>query len=202
MGTWPVRLGDRGAGRGLASSPTEPLKVIPTPDRQPGHDVRAVSLLPGVDRGHLLPRRLVAHRLCCLWRAVGGARGHDAAHRRHSLLERIVGLARPLSPAAAALALKDIRLFWRDPTQWIQFMIFFGLLWQGAMSLAAAHDIYRPILWGVVGALVLYTVHGLFDSPYWKNDLSVEFWLLAALQVVAVRAVRADRGGSHRPAGP
>jgi ABC-2 type transport system permease protein len=50
------------------------------------------------------------------------------AHRRHSCLERIVGLARPLSPAAAALALKDIRLFWRDPTQWIQFMIFFGLL--------------------------------------------------------------------------
>jgi ABC-2 type transport system permease protein len=50
------------------------------------------------------------------------------AHRRHSLLERIVGVARPFSPAAAALALKDIRLFWRDPTQWIQFMIFFGLL--------------------------------------------------------------------------
>ncbi|HEV7403930.1 MAG TPA: hypothetical protein VGO11_13415, partial [Chthoniobacteraceae bacterium] len=51
-----------------------------------------------------------------------------SAHRRESWLERIVGLARPFSPPAAALALKDIRLFWRDPTQWIQFMIFFGLL--------------------------------------------------------------------------
>ena len=80
-------------------------------------------------------------------------------------------------------------------------VIFFGLLWQGARSLAAAHDIYRPILWGVVGALVLYTVHGLFDSPYWKNDLSVEFWMIAALQVVAIRATRAsgDTGGSVTP---
>jgi hypothetical protein len=34
-------------------------------------------------------------------------------------------------------------------------------------------------------------VHGLFDSPYWKNDLSVEFWLLAALEVVAIRGARA-----------
>jgi exopolysaccharide production protein ExoQ len=68
--------------------------------------------------------------------------------------------------------------------------IFFGLLWRGARALGQATDIWRPILWGSVGALVLYLVHGLFDSPYWKNDLSVEFWLLAALQVVAIRAVR------------
>jgi O-antigen ligase len=66
-------------------------------------------------------------------------------------------------------------------------VIFFGLLWRGLNGLSRVEDIYRPILWGSVGALVLYTVHGLFDSPYWKNDLSVEFWLLAALQVVALR---------------
>jgi O-antigen ligase len=81
-------------------------------------------------------------------------------------------------------------------------VIFFGLLVQGARTLASASDIYRPILWGMVGTLVLYSVHGLFDSPYWKNDLSVEFWLVAALQVVAVRAVRARARGSDRPAGP
>jgi ABC-2 type transport system permease protein len=57
------------------------------------------------------------------------------AHRRSSWLERVVGLARPLSAPAAALALKDIRLFWRDPTQWIQFMIFFGLLCIYVMNL-------------------------------------------------------------------
>ena len=83
-------------------------------------------------------------------------------------------------------------------------VIFFGLLWRGARTLPRATDIYRPVLWGAVGALVLYTVHGLFDSPYWKNDLSVEFWLLAALQVVAVRATRSRHAaaGSERPAVP
>jgi O-antigen ligase len=83
-------------------------------------------------------------------------------------------------------------------------VIFFGLLWRGARALPRATDIYRPLLWGAVGALVLYTVHGLFDSPYWKNDLSVEFWLLAALQVVAVRATRRrdTPGGVERPAVP
>ena len=67
-------------------------------------------------------------------------------------------------------------------------LIFFGLLWRGLRALPRTDDIYRPLVWGTVGALVLYTVHGLFDSPYWKNDLSVEFWLLAALQVIAVRS--------------
>ena len=48
--------------------------------------------------------------------------------RRRSPLEWATDLLRPLSPPAAALVLKDVRLFWRDPAQWIQFMIFFGLL--------------------------------------------------------------------------
>src|SRR2546421_337632 len=39
------------------------VKAAAPRDRQPGYDVRAVPLLSGADRGHLLPRRLVAHRL-------------------------------------------------------------------------------------------------------------------------------------------
>jgi O-antigen ligase len=69
-------------------------------------------------------------------------------------------------------------------------VIFFGLLVRGVRALPQASGSYRPLLWGAVGALVLYTVHGFVDSPYWKNDLSVEFWLLAALCVVAVRSTR------------
>lgn len=67
-------------------------------------------------------------------------------------------------------------------------MILFGLLWRGFRALPRATDIHKPVLWGAVGALVLFLVHGLFDSPYWKNDLSVEFWLIAAFEVVAIRA--------------
>jgi O-antigen ligase len=69
-------------------------------------------------------------------------------------------------------------------------VIFFTLLWRGWRALGGAGDIWRPVIWGASGALVLYAVHGLFDSPYWKNDLSVEFWLLAALEVVAIRGAR------------
>lgn len=81
-------------------------------------------------------------------------------------------------------------------------VIFFGLLVRGALALPRAAGIYRPLLWGAVGAIVLYTVHGMFDSPYWKNDLSVEFWLLAALEVVAIRSTAAraqDRGSPVTP---
>jgi O-antigen ligase len=66
-------------------------------------------------------------------------------------------------------------------------VIFFSLLWRGWRALRGAGGIWHPVIWGATAALVLYSVHGLFDSPYWKNDLSVEFWLLAALEVVAIR---------------
>jgi O-antigen ligase len=80
-------------------------------------------------------------------------------------------------------------------------VIIFGVLWRAARALPAATDIWRPVLWGCVGTTILWLVHGLFDSPYWKNDLSVEFWLVAALSVVAARAFRPQAGG-NRPAGP
>jgi len=69
-------------------------------------------------------------------------------------------------------------------------VIFFGILWRAARGLHTARDVARPLCWGCAGAIVLYAVHGLFDTPYWKNDLSVLFWLVAALQVVAGRMVR------------
>jgi hypothetical protein len=33
----------------------------------------------------------------------------------------------------------------------------------------------------VVGTVVTRAVHGLVDSPYWKNDMAVEFWLVVAI---------------------
>lgn len=72
-------------------------------------------------------------------------------------------------------------------------VIFFGALIRGARALGSAEDISRPLLWGSVGTLILWGVHGLFDSPYWKNDLSAEFWFVLALQVVAIRLARPPR---------
>ena len=47
---------------------------------------------------------------------------------RPSLLEWMADRLPGLSPAMRAMVLKDAQLFWRDPAQWTQFMIFFGLL--------------------------------------------------------------------------
>jgi hypothetical protein len=40
---------------------------------------------------------------------------------------------------------------------------------------------WRPVELGVLLALVAVVVHGLVDVPYFKNDLSFEFWVLVGL---------------------
>lgn len=72
--------------------------------------------------------------------------------RRRTLLERATDLLRPISPPVAALVLKDVRLFWRDPAQWIQFMIFFGLL--------------------CIYVLNLRNVAFDFQNPFWETMIS------------------------------
>lgn len=73
-------------------------------------------------------------------------------HSRLPLLERCLTLVRHFSPPIAALIGKDIRLFWRDPAQWIQFMIFFGLL--------------------CIYVLNLRNVALDFQNPFWETMIS------------------------------
>jgi O-antigen ligase len=72
-------------------------------------------------------------------------------------------------------------------------VILVGLLWRAWRNFGSAPDLYRPLLWGMFGAWVVFVVHGLVDSPYWKNDLSLEFWILAALEVMAIAGVKSER---------
>jgi ABC-2 type transport system permease protein len=51
----------------------------------------------------------------------------SASPPKGGLLEKAIGLL-PVERADRALILKDQLLFWRDPSQWSQFLIFFGLL--------------------------------------------------------------------------
>ena len=60
------------------------------------------------------------------------------------------------------------------------------LLWKGWSSFARAEGFARALLWGTSAAFVAITVHGVFDTPYYGNDLSVEFWMLAALEIAAI----------------
>jgi O-antigen ligase len=71
-------------------------------------------------------------------------------------------------------------------------LILFGLMWRAWRSIDSARDT-RPLLWGLFAAWLVFVVHGLVDSPYWKNDLSLEFWILASLEVVAIAAIQRSR---------
>ena len=52
------------------------------------------------------------------------------------------------------------------------------LLWGGWRGFASAQGLYRALLWGTSAGFVAVVVHGIFDTPYFKNDLSLEFWAL------------------------
>ncbi len=86
-------------------------------------------------------------------------------------------------------------------------VIFVGLLWRGARSLSTAAPWQRPILWGIVATLAMIAAHGLVDIPYWKNDLSLEFWLLAGMEVALLMGAASSRAGQEgvsasSPGGP
>lgn len=72
--------------------------------------------------------------------------------------------------------------------------ILFRLLYVSWRAIATARDLYRPLLWGLFGGLVVTMVHGLVDSPYWKNDLSLQFWMFAALILAGIGANRVESG--------
>jgi O-antigen ligase len=55
-------------------------------------------------------------------------------------------------------------------------------LWPAVRAGPLSHPWAAALALGWTGILA----HGLVDSPYWKNDLAVEWWALAALVVVAV----------------
>jgi O-antigen ligase len=75
-----------------------------------------------------------------------------------------------------------------------------GLLWRSWRVLPLAGGFERALLWGALGSFLLWGMHGIFDTPYWKNDMSVEFWLVAAIQVAVIRRL-VSKPGPKEPQG-
>jgi ABC-2 type transport system permease protein len=67
---------------------------------------------------------------------------------RAALADRIVNLWPRMHHATRALVIKDIRVFWRDTSQWSQFVIFFGLLGLYVLNLrSVAYDSSNEHYW-------------------------------------------------------
>ena len=62
----------------------------------------------------------------------------------------------------------------------------FRVTWQGWRR---AEGSWQPIELGVFLALIAVVVHGLVDVPYFKNDLSLEFWTLVGLALAGAPQV-------------
>ena len=98
--------------------------------------------------------------------------------KKPAMLERACDLLRPYSPPVAALVLKDVRLFWRDPAQWIQFMIFFGLLCIYVLNLRNVAFNFQNPFWEVMisylnlaaSALTLSTLTTRFVFPQFSLE--------------------------------
>lgn len=54
---------------------------------------------------------------------------------------------------------------------------------------------WRAVHLGVLLALVAVVVHGLVDVPYWKNDLSFEFWALLSLALIPATLASGSEAG-------
>jgi O-antigen ligase len=72
----------------------------------------------------------------------------------------------------------------------------FIVTWRGWRN--AVTD-WRVIHLGVLLALVAVVVHGLVDVPYWKNDLSLEFWTLFSVALAPAAMWQALQRGDRSP---
>ena len=113
------------------------------------------------------------------------------------------------------LILKDLRTFRRDPAQWSQFLIFFGLLAFYFINIRRlSYDVEKPYWRNLISflnlsvtALILSTFTSRFIFPL----LSLEgrnFWILGLLPIEArvdplgkVRVFLGDLAGRHRGPG-
>jgi O-antigen ligase len=86
--------------------------------------------------------------------------------------------------------------FWSE-TGLLGLASFFAILvigfWSSWRGYRMAEDPWLAVHLGVLLALIAVVVHGLVDVPYWKNDLSLEFWAIVALTLAPAAAVARSR---------
>jgi ABC-2 type transport system permease protein len=86
------------------------------------------------------------------WSALAGT--GRRRRRRRRILERLEWLLSPLPEPARSLVAKDLRLFWRDPAQWSQFVLFFGIMTLYVANLSGARSFAGQEGWRAWGTLL------------------------------------------------
>lgn len=109
---------------------------------------------------------------------------------RKGILNRVEALLGFVDQPLRALIVKDIKLFWRDATQWSQFVVFFGIM---ALYIANLHnrsetyfsEAYKSWVAGLNVAacsLILATLTSRFVFPLISLE-GVRFWILGLAPV-------------------
>jgi ABC-2 type transport system permease protein len=114
-----------------------------------------------------------AHRLFYPgWVSLSGNSARRRGFMGRRILSRLEAPLRILSEPHRSMVTKDIRLFWRDPVQWSQFLIFFGVMAVYIANLSnrtlSASDVYRSWIACLnIGActLILATLTSRFVFP-------------------------------------
>ena len=118
------------------------------------------------------------------WASLGGNGRRRGQANRFSPLSLADRLLRIIPYPSRALVSKDLRLFWRDPAQWAQFAIFFGIMAVYVASLRnRSYEGYEHFQTWIAsmnigaGTLILATLTSRFVFPL----ISLEgrrFWIL------------------------
>jgi len=119
------------------------------------------------------------------WSSLAGRERGRAKWLGRSPLAYLDGLLKALPNPERALVIKDIRLFWRDATQWSQFVIFFGIMAVYIANLRNMSGRYQQDFWRSwiaclnIGActLILATLTSRFVFPLVSLE-GRRFWIL------------------------
>ena len=116
--------------------------------------------------GSMLAATALMSMLICYWLAgplyyrgycASRTSGSTAKRRGGGLFPFFDRLVRPLRPGTRALVVKDMTIFWRDPAQWGQLVILFGLLFLYFANLGSASRMSRISI----------------NQPVWQSLLSL-----------------------------
>lgn len=119
------------------------------------------------------------------WSFLAGQDRQRMKPLHRGLLNRLDGVLRFIPNPSRTLIMKDIKLFWRDPTQWSQFVIFFGIMAIYIANLRNTSRFYEQETWRSfvaclnVGAvtLILATLTSRFVFPLVSLE-GRRFWIL------------------------